>query len=294
MDIKQLKYFLTIVDSDFNLSAASKKLHVSQPALSLMIKNFEEEENVLLFERANGRLQNLTPVGEVFYANAQAVIEQYQYMMDQLREEATKMKGKIKIGIPPVVISVIFSEVMADLILNNPDIKFEIIELGAYALRKKLLLQEMDIAILLKPTNIDHIDEILLAENELCAYMDKNNPLANCDQLTWIQLNNQPLAIFDNTFMIHHLLINKFNQKNVKPIISLTSSSWDFLLRSTSGTDLITILPSLISEIYFDSNITKVHFKDPLSWEIVACRIKKSRYSRLEEYVFQSILEYFR
>ncbi len=38
MDIKQLKYFVEIVKSGFNLSIASKTLHISQPALSQIIK----------------------------------------------------------------------------------------------------------------------------------------------------------------------------------------------------------------------------------------------------------------
>lgn len=43
MDITQLKYFVCIVESDYNLSAASKKLHISQPALTQYIRKFEDE-----------------------------------------------------------------------------------------------------------------------------------------------------------------------------------------------------------------------------------------------------------
>lgn len=295
MDIKQLQYFSTIVESHFNLSSASKKLHISQPALSQMIKTFEEEENIILFERSNGRLQNLTPVGESFYNNAQAVIEHYQYMMEQIREASTKMKGKVKIGIPPLVISVVFSKIITELIINNPEIKFEVVEIGAYELRRSLLLQEVDIAILLTPTKIsqDSIEERLLAEDELCAFMDINNPLANEVELSWEQLNDQPLAMFDHTFMIHHKVVKQFEMQKVKPKISLMSASWDFLLRSTKGTNIITILPSPVSEYYTDPQIVKVSFKLPLNWEIVACRYKKGHYTNIEKFVFESILNYF-
>lgn len=87
MDIKQLKYFVTIVDSDNNLSAAAKKMHLSQPALSKMIKTFEEEENVELFIRKQGKLSALTAVGETFYEQAIEVIASYEEMMKQLEEK---------------------------------------------------------------------------------------------------------------------------------------------------------------------------------------------------------------
>lgn len=51
MDIEHLKYFVVVVNNSFNLSDASKKLHVSQPALSKYILKFESEEGVNLFHR---------------------------------------------------------------------------------------------------------------------------------------------------------------------------------------------------------------------------------------------------
>ena len=75
MDITQLKYFVCIVESDYNLSAASKKLHISQPALTQYIRKFEDEEGIELFTRMSGRLNGLTVSGENFYSNAKIVIE---------------------------------------------------------------------------------------------------------------------------------------------------------------------------------------------------------------------------
>jgi DNA-binding transcriptional LysR family regulator len=149
MDIKQLKNFVEIVESNFNISETSKKIHISQPALSKMILSFEREENIELFERSNGRLQSLTPAGENFYYNAIELLKQYEEMMEGLRDASSKMKGKIKIGIPPLVNTVFFNEIIPKLIMENPNIQFDIIETGAFKLQKSLILQEIDIAVLL-------------------------------------------------------------------------------------------------------------------------------------------------
>jgi len=157
MDINQLKHFIEIVESDFNISETSKKIHISQPGLSKMILNFEREENIKLFERANGRLQNLTPAGENLYYSAVELLKQYDEMMEVLRADSVKMKGKIKIGIPPLVNTMLFTHILPKLIIENPSIQFEIIEVGAFQLQKLLILQEIDMAVLLRPANFKNV-----------------------------------------------------------------------------------------------------------------------------------------
>ena len=62
MNLHHLKYFLTIVEEG-SISAASKKLLVGQPALSVQLKNFEEWIGMKLFDRIGKRLV-ITPSGE--------------------------------------------------------------------------------------------------------------------------------------------------------------------------------------------------------------------------------------
>ena len=292
MDIKHLEYFTEIVNCDFNLSSASKKLNISQPALSSIIKNFEIENSMALFERYKGRLVNLTPAGEVFHNNALELLEQYNKMMTEVRESSLKLKGKVRIGIPPLILSVTFSKVMPKLILENPDIKFEIIELGAHQLRTKILSRELDFAILLQPTEISaNINEHLLAQSQLSAFMNTSHPLARKKALTWQEMSSVPLAMFDTSFMIYHQIISKFKEHNLQPNIALMSQSWDFLLLSVQNTALATILPAPVGELFNLQDIIQVPFVDPIPWKVSICHQKKSRYSSLETHVLNSIIK---
>lgn len=295
MDLRHLQYFSEIVKSDFNLSKASKNLHLSQPALSQIIKNFEVEENVLLFERYKGRLQNLTPAGERFYANTQSLLHEYEVMMDELREDSVQFKGKIRIGIPPLVLGIVFADVIAQLLMDNPDIKVEIVEQGAYELRRMLILQELDFAILLQPTNInaDLITEYVLQDNELIAFMNNENPLASKEMLTWQDLQHQPLSIFNDTFMIHHKIIKKLEEEKIQASRLITASSWDFLLLSTRNSDLITILPGPIAPVINHNGIVCRSFHNPITWKVVLCHPKKERRSYIDKHVLNYILDYF-
>lgn len=73
MDIKKLKYFVTIVEEG-NISAAAKKLHISQPPLSSQIKLLEEELNLKLMERGPRNI-TLTRAGKLLYKRAKNIID---------------------------------------------------------------------------------------------------------------------------------------------------------------------------------------------------------------------------
>lgn len=295
MDIYQLRYFVAIVESDFNLSMASRKHHISQPALTQAIKKFETEEKVELFTRANGRLSGLTNVGENFYNNALIVLEHHDRMLKDLRENSTVVKGKVRIGIPPLILTVLFTDFLSSLIIKNPDIRFEIIEEGAFELRRQLILQEIDFAILLQPTDLNPqvFREEIIYVDQLTCFMSQKHPLAHKDSIQWTDLRQRKLAIFTNTFMIHHQLKRKFESLNIIPDIALMSSSWDFLLESTRGSDFLTILPAPVHNHFSYSDVKETPFEPPFPWKVVLVYPIKSRYSRIENYTRQTMMSYF-
>ena len=232
MDIRHLRYFVSIVDNDFNLSRASQNLYVSQPALSMMITEFENRENIQIFKRASGKIIGLTFAGENYYRDAKEVIKRYNDMRTNLYKSKDCKKGTITIGIPPLVLSAVFSSVLPHLILKNPDINFIIKEIGAYALKSELLLDKVDLAVLLYPERISKniIDSIEIHSSELALFLSPKHVLAKKQQITWADLHQQKMAIFDQTFMIHHHLKEAFERNNCYPDIVLDSSCWDFLL----------------------------------------------------------------
>ncbi|MWN05398.1 LysR family transcriptional regulator [Gilliamella sp. Pas-s95] len=296
MDIRHLQYFVAIVKADFNLSLAAKRLYISQPALSQFIKQFEDSEKVDLFERYKGRLQGLTPTGELFYEQVKQLLLQYNSMLTAIREDAGQLKGKVRIGIPPLILGAVFSDIIADLIINHPNIEVEIIEKGAYELGRMFMVDELDFAILLDPTNINPsiIDEHLIQQSELSVFFHREHPLAEKEKLTWLDLNDQMLAIFEPSFMIHHKLMKKFSEYNIQPQKCTMSASWDFLLLLATNSKFLTILPSPILDIYSNHNIVERRFVDPIDWKVLLCHPKKDRYSKLHQYVFNYMLSYFK
>ena len=91
MDIRQLLYFTTIAEEG-SISAAAKKLHLSQPPLSYQMKLLEEELHLPLIERS-ARGIALTEAGRVLYKRAQGILELSELTRKEMLAMASGFTG---------------------------------------------------------------------------------------------------------------------------------------------------------------------------------------------------------
>lgn len=294
MNLKHLEYFITIVESNYNLSQAAKILHVSQPGLTKFIKEFEEEEGVELFVHSKGRLVDLTAIGKDFYQNALNVTTDYQKLLEDLRIKKSKISGTVKVGIPPVILTVLFRKSIPKFITENPEIKLEIVEAGAYELQKMLLLQEIDIAFLIEPISVPNIQQKVVLEDNVAVVMNKNHPLAHKESLlTYKDLANERLIILNHTFMLHHQILKNFTVNNVTPNIFFQSGAWDLLASMCENLDMVTLLPAPIIDYYSGDELACRYLEPSFPWIIKICRLENTYQNSLVTYVEEFFIHYF-
>ena len=296
MDLRELSHLVAIVDNHYNLTLAAQKLHISQPGLSLSVKKLETDEGITIFTRASGRITGLTQVGETLLSHARILLQNHEVLMEDLHRDAREVRGKIRIGIPPLILTVLFTRFLANLITDYPNIQFEIVEEGAFELRRQLILQEIDFAILLVPSDLNPyiFKEDVIFEDELSCFMSETHPLAQKDALQWSDLKTTRLAIFSNTFMIHHQLKRKFASLNINPNVVLMSSLWDFLLESVRDSDILTILPAPIRNHIPYEGIAERPFVRSFLWQVVLTYPAKKQMTRVELFTRDIILDYFK
>ncbi len=96
MDIRQLRYFVAVAE-ELNFSQAARRLHMSQPPLSMQIKAVEEELGATLLER-NRRRVRLTEPGRHFLEHARSVIAQVDGAGDAVRRVARGEAGVMRLA----------------------------------------------------------------------------------------------------------------------------------------------------------------------------------------------------
>lgn len=295
MDIIQLSYLVDIVKYNFNLSEASKRIHVTQSALSQFISNFEEREEIALFVRKNNRLVGLTESGEIIYKYAQEILSKYDEMIFSARKVVSREKSTVKIGVPSLILMVYFSSMFPKIIQKHPSINIEVTEAGSRKIRNLLIANEIDIAIMLDPTDLSGFTyhQELVHSSEVSAFVNAHHPLANKETLDWNDIFDYEIATFNDEHTTNALLRQKLKDLGTDKEISFTASAWDYLIHLTMDTDIVTFLPDLIYRYTRQDVILQKSMVDPLDFKIYACRLMKDKFSLEEQYVFDHIVSNF-
>lgn len=96
IDVKQLKYFVTIAEEG-QITKAAQKLHIAQPPLSQQLKQLEEELGVPLFDRKAKKME-LTAPGKAFYEKAKRLLAQLDDAVAEVKEIEEGTAGTLSIG----------------------------------------------------------------------------------------------------------------------------------------------------------------------------------------------------
>src|SRR5699024_8218526 len=105
-------------------------IYVSQPNLSKSIKKLEETLCVTLFRRSTRSLE-LTDAGNIVYEQALKVMEATDTLSAKLDHLTHTPTGDIKIGIPPVICTLFFPNIVSEFKKLYPNITLELVEHGA-------------------------------------------------------------------------------------------------------------------------------------------------------------------
>src|SRR5699024_3879742 len=123
----------------------------------------------------------LTPTGEDLIKHGRTISKDYDDLIKSLHEKSDLKRGTVRVGIAPVIISTVFNRSIPKFIQENPEIDLQIVEKGAYELQKKLLLQEIDLAVLVSPATYPSIQEKMIYDDSVAVWFNKNHRFNNFD-----------------------------------------------------------------------------------------------------------------
>jgi DNA-binding transcriptional LysR family regulator len=226
MDLKQLSYFVKIVEEG-SISGAAKKLFMSQPPLSSQMKLLETELDCTLFERGS-RTIRLTEAGETLYNYSRSLLQLSNVAKQETMNAARHFNGVLRIGI---VSSLIGSDALGWLCgfsKQYPGIHYEINEADTYHLLSQFETNAIHLALLRTPFHTDSLtckklftdslvavgQESFFADNRSSG-SDISTHTADTSDSAAITLDNLarlPLIVYRRW---EHLLRKEFEDKNL-------------------------------------------------------------------------------
>ena len=98
MTLKQLKYFVSIVDNGLNITSAAERLYTSQPGISKQLKQLEAELGVQLFTRKGKSLSAITPAGQEVVARARKILQEVDNISSLASDLTGEQEGTLSIA----------------------------------------------------------------------------------------------------------------------------------------------------------------------------------------------------
>lgn len=211
MDIKHLKYFIAIAEEG-NITLAAKRLHISQPPLSMQLKLIEEELGTQLIERGS-RSITLTNSGKLLYKHAINIVSLTNTAIRDLKDFNDGIKGTLRLG----TISSSGTELLSHRIKSfhqaHPNIKFEVHEGTTFEMLEMLENNIIDIALVRTPFKAKNIISYFLPPEPMVAIaIDNYFTDVSKDIISISDLDDKPL-IFYRRF--DSLITSTFEKNNI-------------------------------------------------------------------------------
>lgn len=177
MEIRVLKYFLA-VSREGSITRAANSLHLTQPTLTRQLQDLEKELNQKLFIRGKYKV-TLTPEGMLLKKRAEEIIEMVDKTEAEFQSLSETFSGDIYIGGGETESMKYIAEVIKDIQVNYPAVKFHIYSGNAEDVTEKLDRGLLDFGVLIQPVDLSKYDYIELPEKDIWGVlMRKDNSLA--------------------------------------------------------------------------------------------------------------------
>jgi DNA-binding transcriptional LysR family regulator len=275
VDLRQLKYFLEIAKQK-NITKASETLHISQPALSKMIKSLEEELGIQLIIRSN-KMNNITDAGFVVLEYAQKMMLLVDEMTTTLNDMTNLTRGQIQIGIPPIIGSLFFPRVLSKFHQKYPNINITITEYGGARVVRSVDEGEFELGVAVLPIEEEHFHVYPIVEEEMKLLVHREHSLAPRKVVNLSELKDEEFIFYSEEFALHQIMWNQFINQGFEPNILFKSSQWDFMAEMVAANLGVTALPESICNRITNSEITIIKMLPSVNWSL-AVITKKDRY----------------
>ncbi|MEW4458529.1 LysR family transcriptional regulator [Roseibium algicola] len=239
MDIRQLRYFLEIV-AQGSLTRAAESLHVAQPALSLHLKNMEEQLGTRLLTRSRSGVTP-TEAGELLLQRARAILEDLARTEDDIRNLETDPSGIVRIGLPGTISAMVSLPLILAARERFPRITLNITEAMSGFVGDWLSEGKIDLAVLYSRSKDARIRSELLLEEELVVLWpaDAERPL----EMNMEALDNVPMVLPSGAHGLRVLIDRTFQALGFAPEIAMEIDSFNNIKRLVAAGFGPSILP---------------------------------------------------
>jgi LysR family carnitine catabolism transcriptional activator len=250
--LKQVRTFVTIAQSK-SFAEAGEILHLSQPALSISMKNLEETVGGKLLARST-RTLSLTPEGKLFLPIAKRLLSDFDDAFIELSELFSLKRGNLSLAAMPSFASTHLPQHLLAFTTKYQEIKVRVHDVIAEEAVTMVQTGKVEFAISFDPGEFDDLNFETLFSDQLLAVFPEDHALAQvealvqADDLTWQQLSQYPFIALQRPSSIRMLMESTLAEQELFLQIKYESNQLATVVQMVANKLGVSAIPSLYKQ----------------------------------------------
>lgn len=176
MIVDPMRVFVTVIEQK-NFTRAAEILNISQPNVSLHIRNLENELGMKLIHRSP-KYVKITEAGEILYRHAKKILQTYEEAIQEINDLRHVVTGHLRIGASFTVGEYLLPRVLADYAAQFPLVDVEIIISNTEEVISSIQANELDIGLIEGEASHSELQIEAFMEDEMFVVVPPNHPLS--------------------------------------------------------------------------------------------------------------------
>lgn len=242
MEIRQLRAFVAIAETG-TFTAGALRVHVTQAAISMQIRQLESEIGARVFVRAP-RHVILTEAGEQLLRRARHILREHDAALDEIAELAGAERGRLRIGsASAMVLTEQLPSILKELRKQHPAAEIAVTSGTSEVLVDQILAGEVDIAFVSLPVDVRGIKTERLSDDQLVAIASPRHRLAKQRTISAYTLAGERLILGERGGNTRRLIDQFFAQAGVTIRVAMELSRQQAIKRMVEEDMGVGIVP---------------------------------------------------
>ena len=260
LTLKQLRYFEALALHG-HFGRAADTCAISQPALSMQIKDLEQTVGTALFERG-ARQVRLTHFGEEFALRAGEILRSVDELADLARASHDRLIGRLRMGVIPTIAPYLLPAIIGNLTRMNANLDIHIRETVTPKLLQELADGRLDAALVALPVSEASLTEVALFSEEFVLVRpakDAGAPIPDREALRELRL-----LLLEEGHCFRDQALSFCNLPSARPREMLDASSLATLVQMVSAGIGVTLIPEMAITVETRSaDVVVSRFRNP-------------------------------
>ncbi len=263
VSLRQLRYLESLAETR-HFGHAAEACAVSQPALSMQIKDLEDELSVSLVERRKSGIE-LTEQGEEIARRARTILASVRDLMDYAKHQEGVLSGVLKLGAIPSIAPYLLPAALPELQRRFPAVSLQLHETLTSNLVRELVAGALDLILVALPIDDPEVETFHLFDDRFVLATKATKQNRRLRHASAEMLTHDRLLLLEEGHCLRDQALSYCHMVTPEARESFGASSLATIVQMVANGYGLTLLPemAIAGEIHSGSNIRLLRFRAP-------------------------------